>query len=72
MIGTQYHCTGCGQVINGGAIHYCPAMQQYSTHQYPPFSPTNQQLMENLNAITKKLDEILDLLKPGKIVPRGY
>jgi hypothetical protein len=56
-----------------GGIHY----QNQSSPQvypYPPFSPTNQQLMEMLGVVSKQVQEILDLLKknPGSIVPRGY
>jgi hypothetical protein len=72
-----WHCQGCNQHVY--FPHYCN-MNQYipnpSTYQYPPFSPTDQQLMEMLSLLSKQVQEILDLLKTqrevGKIVPRGY
>ena len=71
-----WHCTGCNQHVY--FPHYCQmnSCLQPQTYQYPPFIPTNQQLMEQINILGKKLDEILGLLNTQKdivkVVPRGY
>jgi len=74
-----WDCAMCNQRVY--FPHYCPRTQHPyypSTYQYPPFSPTNQQLMEMIGVVSKQVQEILDLLKVqknsevGKIVPRGY